>query len=416
MQTGDIPAMWLRDAAAQTLPYVRFADTRPTLQTWIRAVIEREARNINVDPYANAFTAQYLVWEHKWEVDSLTYPMLLAWAYYARTYDRRIFSSRFHEAMQHIVQTYGCEEQHAKCSRYHYPGTQTRDVPVTGMIWSGFRPSDDSLMFGFNIPQQMAALTALQDLAALALIGYDDRGLAGEAAALSVAIRRGIQNEGMIYSFRYGWIYAFEVDGNGQSVAMDDANMPNLLAMPIFGFLRADDPRYLATRAFVLSHDNPYFYSGRYAEGLGSPHTPRNWIWPLAIVTRGMTALRRRETFRALTTLSETDGDDGLIHESFNADDYTAYTRADFGWGNAMYAELLFRSAAGFAAPQLWPDDWDLVDRRQPATPRIVGELDQLQNAAELTTAFERSVPLRTIDIDFEAANAPATRPPVRLR
>src|SRR5471032_2768324 len=106
VQTGDIPAMWLRDSAAQTLPYVRFSEARPELRTWIRAVIEREARNINVDPYANAFTAQYRVWEHKWEVDSLSYPMLLAWAYYARSGDRRIFSTRLHNAMRRIVDTY----------------------------------------------------------------------------------------------------------------------------------------------------------------------------------------------------------------------------------------------------------------------------------------------------------------------
>ena len=121
MQTGDIPAMWLRDGAAQTLPYVRFTETRPALQAWVRAVIEREARNINVDPYANAFTAQYRVWEHKWEVDSLTYPMLLAYAYYARVHDPRIFSTRLHDAMRKIVDTYACEQDHAHCSRYAFP-------------------------------------------------------------------------------------------------------------------------------------------------------------------------------------------------------------------------------------------------------------------------------------------------------
>jgi len=418
VQTGDIPAMWLRDSAEQTIPYVRFADTRPTLQTWIRAVIEREARNINIDPYANAFTAGYRVWEHKWEVDSLTDPMLLAWSYYARTSDRRIFSARLHGAMRRIVATYACEQDHDRCSHYTYPGTPSTNIPETGMIWSAFRPSDDSLTYGFNIPQQMGALTGLEDLATLALIGWNDTSLASDAAAVSVAVRQGIENEGLIYSFKFGWMYAYEVDGRGATLAMDDANLPSLLGAPLYGFIRSDDPRYLATRSFILSNDNPYYFSGRYASGVGSPHTPHGWVWPLGIITQGLTALRRRETFLTLYTLSTTDGEDGLIHESFNPDDYRQFTRADFGWGNAMYAELLFRSAAGFAAPSLWPEDAALVDRRMPPTPTIVGELDRIQNAAELTTAFERAIPLRSIGVDADLVNfvepAPERRAPPR--
>jgi meiotically up-regulated gene 157 (Mug157) protein len=402
VQTGDIPAMWLRDAAAQTLPYIRFSEARPALQTWVRAVIEREARNINVDPYANAFTAQYHVWEHKWEVDSLTYPMLLAYAYYTRVHDRRIFSTRLHDAMRRIVATYACEQDHARCSRYHYPGTTTAGVPATGMIWSAFRPSDDSLIYGFNIPQQMGAITALEDLSALATIGYHDDRLSARAAAIVVAIRAGIERYGMIYNFKYGWIYAFEVDGNGRSLAMDDANMPNLLGAPLYGYIRSDDPRYLATRRFVLSRDNPYYFVGRYASGIGSPHTPRNWVWPLGIITRGLTALSRRETRDALHTLTETDSSDGLVHESFDPNDYRRFTRAEFGWGNAMYAELLFRSAAGYASPQLWPDDLEVVNRRLPRTPRIVGELAQTENIAELIASFERAVPLRAVGADTD--------------
>ncbi|HEY5339622.1 MAG TPA: glycoside hydrolase family 125 protein, partial [Candidatus Aquilonibacter sp.] len=180
-----------------------------------------------IDPYANAFTAGYRVWEHKWEVDSLTYPMLLTWAYYARTHDRRIFSSRLHDAMRRIVATYACEQRHAECSHYHYPGTPTGGVPYTGMIWGAFRPSDDSVTYGFNIPQQMGALIALEDLGTLAVIGFNDTQLAAQAAALHVAVAAGIDRYGSVYNFRYGWIYAFEVDGRGRSIEMDDANMPN---------------------------------------------------------------------------------------------------------------------------------------------------------------------------------------------
>ena len=337
------------------------------------------------------------MWEHKWEVDSLTYPMLLTWAYYARTHDRRIFSSRLHDAMRRIVATYACEQRHAECSHYHYPGTPTGGVPYTGMIWGAFRPSDDSVTYGFNIPQQMGALIALEDLGTLAVIGFNDTQLAAQAAALHVAVAAGIDRYGSVYNFRYGWIYAFEVDGRGRSIEMDDANMPNLLSIPLYGFLRADDPRYLATRRFVLSKDNPYYYEGKYATGLGSPHTPKGWIWPLGIITRGLTALTAHETLTALLTLSVTDGADGLIHESFDPNAFEHYTRADFGWGNAMYAELLFRSAAGFASPSLWPQTVTVVDRRMPHTPQIVGTLAQIENIAELISAFERDVPMQAL-------------------
>jgi meiotically up-regulated gene 157 (Mug157) protein len=406
VQTGDIPAMWLRDSAAQTLPYVRFSPTRPELKTWIRGVIERQARNINVDPYANAFTADYHVWEHKWEVDSLTYPVLLAWAYYAATRDHAVFSRRFHDALRQIVATYGCEQEHARCSRYHYPGTPTGDVPNTGLIWSGFRPSDDSATYGFNIPQQMAAVTALEDLGALAVIGYNDRHLSEKAAAIGVAVRAGIERYGLVYDFRFGWIYAFETDGLGQTAMMDDANMPNLLSAPVYGYLRSDDLRYRATRRFVLSPANRFYYRGRYAQGLGSPHTPANWIWPLGMIARGLTALSESETRSALKTLAETDGEDGLIHESFDPNDFRKFTRAEFGWGNAMYAELLFRSAAGFTAPSLWPRNASLVNRRQPATPSVVSELERIENDASLTYAFDRAVPLRTVGIESDAEQA----------
>ncbi len=402
VQTGDIPAMWLRDAAAQTIPYIRFSDARPALRTWIRAVIEREVRNILIDPYANAFTARYRVWEHKWEVDSLAYPMLLTWAYYARTHDRRIFSRRLHAAMRRIVATYACEQEHAKCSHYRYPGTPTGGVPPTGMIWGAFRPSDDSVTYGFNIPQQMAALTALEDLGTLAITGFNDAQLAAQAAAMQVAISAGIDRYGMVYNFRFGWIYAFEVDGRGQTLEMDDANMPNLLSAPLFGFLRADDPRYLATRHFVLSKENPYYYEGKYASGLGSPHTPPGWIWPLGVIARGLTALTPSETLAALLTLSVTDGADGLIHESFDPNAFEHFTRADFGWGNAMYAELLFRSAAGFAGPALWPQNHTVVDRRMPQTPSVVGTFARIKNIAELISAFEQDVPMQALTTDAD--------------
>ena len=175
---------------------------------------------------------------------------------------------------------------------------------------------------------------------------------------------------------------------------MDDANMPNLLSAPLFGFLDAGDPVYDATRRFVLSPDNPYYYRGRVASGLGSPHTPANWVWPLGIIAQGLTASSATAMRAALYTLSATDSDDGLMHESFDADDDGRYTRAEFGWANAMYAEIVFRSATDLAAPDLFPHDCLLCLVRSTGAHRIVNDLARAENTAGVIAAFERAVPL----------------------
>ncbi len=60
-----------------------------------------------------------------------------------------------------------------------------------------------------------------------------------------------------------------------------------------------------------------------------------------------LTATSSIEVATAITTLAETDGESGLIHESFYPDGYWRYTRPEFGWANALGAELFFRSLAG---------------------------------------------------------------------
>jgi meiotically up-regulated gene 157 (Mug157) protein len=353
VQTGDIPAMWLRDSAAQTIPYVRFANGYPILAARFAGVIEHEARNVLIDPYANAFTPKYGVWEEKWEVDSLAWPVLLAWIYFQRTNRRMIFTPQLHRALRRVVDTYRCEQLHAQCSRYRHRGAPL-NVPYnhdTGMIWGAFRPSDDPTRYPFNVPQQAIATVALQDAAALALEGYGDRNLANEAGSMAAQVYTGIVRYGMAFNPRYGgWVYVYETDGLGNATYVDDANVPNLTGLPLIGWTSPDDPAYVNTRNYALSPDNPWYFGGIYGEGLGSPHTPDGFVWPLGIITRALTATSAVETAQAITTLAETDSEDGLIHESFWPDGYWEYTRADFGWANAFYAELLFRSVGGFRA------------------------------------------------------------------
>ncbi|MGB8519713.1 MAG: glycoside hydrolase family 125 protein [Candidatus Tumulicola sp.] len=394
VQTGDIPAMWLRDSSAQTIPYVRFQTAFPILRGRFAGVIARNARNIATDPYANAFQADYHVWERKWEVDSLAWPVVLTWVYWRLTRDETIFSPELHVAMRTIVATYACEERHRQCSRYVYPyrvSTNNAYAANTGLIWGAFRPSDDAVLYRFNIPQNALAVVALREIRMLALQGYGDGELSNAAGSLSDRVESGIQRFGRFFNVkRRAWMYAYETDGYGRNNLMDDANLPNLTTLPYIDWCSAFDPTYLNTRAFALSSDNPFFFKGRYAAGLGSPHTPPNYVWPLGIIGRALTATGSGEVAEAITTLAETDGESGMIHESFYDDGYWRYTRAEFGWANALGADLFFRSLGGFASTQFMPDGAVLPFQRRTPTPTLVPAYTQLENARKIVRALGR--------------------------
>ena len=391
VQTGDIPAMWLRDSAAQTLPYLRFARAFPILSVRFSGVVERDARNIVTDPYANAFMANYQVWEQKWEPDSLAWPVLLAWVYRDQSGRPNIFTPTLHKAFRKIVDTYRCEQLHATCSRYAFPTVDTRGRfnPDTGMIWTAFRPSDDRVKYHFNIPQEMIAVIALQDLARMAVDAYGDRNLANEANSIATQVYRGIVRYGMVPAPGGGWMYVYETDGLGHDLLMDDANVPDLISMPYLGWCSAYDPAYLNTRNYVLSKSNPWYFSGIYAQGLGSPHTPAGFVWPLGMIARALTATSSAEVAENITMLAETDAADGLMHESFWPDGYWLFTRADFGWANALYAELIFRTVGGFAGTAFLPNDGTIVPGElRSGTPAITAQHNQLRNASVIYTAL----------------------------
>lgn len=391
VQTGDIPAMWLRDAASQTLPYVRFIPAFPQLRPRVVGVIQREAQNILIDPYANAFMADGHVWERKWEVDSLAWPVLLLWAYEHETHDQTIFTPTLHRALRLIVHTYACQQRHATCDEYRYPyhvDSRTAFNPSTGMIWSAFRPSDDPVRYHFNIPQNALAVIALRDIAWFAQHGYHDRTLSHAAGELAREVFLGIERYGTTRLPEVGRIYVYETDGYGHNRLIDDANIPNLTTLPYIGWCSAFDPIYLQTRAFALGNGNPYYYRGFYAMGLGSAHTPEDFIWPLGIIGRALTATSSLEVSESISELAQTDSERGLIHESFYDNGYWKYTRADFGWANALYAELLFRSLAGFSATPFAPGGTIIPFEHISQTPRLVPLLLQLHNTAELETTL----------------------------
>ena len=363
--TGDIPAMWLRDSAAQLRPYLLLCKDDPGLQDVLIGVLHRQLEYVVLDPYANAFNKEAngaghvddetemspWVWERKYEIDSLCFPLDLGYALWRITGRSDHLDERFARAAGMILDLWECELDHEE-SPYFFERdsplpseTLTRNgrgepVGRTGMSWSAFRPSDDACVYNYNVPGNMFATVVLGYLEVIASQVLGDAAMAGRAARLQATIRAGIEAYGLIDHPIYGRVYCYETDGLGRQVIMDDANMPSLLSLPLSGYLPADDPTYLATRAMIISPANPYFYSGSHAEGIGSPHTYPNYVWPIALAVQGLTAVDREEKLRLLQLLSRTTGGTGQMHESFDVDDPTRFSRAWFSWANAMMCEL----------------------------------------------------------------------------
>ncbi len=351
IKTGDIPAEWLRDASAQARPYLFFSKDDPDTRSLLRAIIARMAKYLQVDPYANAFTIDYRVWEQKFELDSLAYPVTLAWSYWKTTGDPTVFTPDYQKALDAILATLQREQDHPRNSRYMHKELSDdgkgRPTGYTGMIWTGFRPSDDACYYNFLIPSEMFAVVALGDMAEIERDVYHNLIKANEATALRDEVQRGIQTYGLVLVPKYGYIYAYEVDGLGHAILTDDANIPSLLSSPYIGYTGPGDRYYENTRHFLLSQDNPSFYQGQVARGIGSFHTPDHWIWPLALIVEGMTATTDNEKQDVLGQLLASDPGDHLLHESFDPNDPKRFTRQDFGWPNALFSEFVMTQFQG---------------------------------------------------------------------
>ena len=347
--TGDIGAMWLRDASAQVRPYVFFA-ADPEVKSMLRGVIAREGRELLADPYANAFNQDYKVAEEKFELDSLAYPIMLAWTYWKETGDASVFTPELKAAFEKAMGVMELERDH-RDSRYRH-----RELPndgagsptgYTGMVWTGFRPSDDVAQYGYNVPDEMFVVVALAELREIEASVWHDTDKQSEINALRDGIIDGINNYGIVYVPKYGYIYAYEVDGLGHSNLMDDANVPSLLSIPYLGYVSAQNEIYQNTRRFVLSADNPYYFTGSVARGVGSPHTPKGYVWPLALVMEGLTDDNPAVLTQVLAELRASDTGDHLLHESFDPSDPSRYTRPNFGWPCSLFSELIINRIIG---------------------------------------------------------------------
>lgn len=367
--TGDIPAMWLRDSTAQLTHYIRYANEDEDLKEIIRSVIARQVDFVCLDAYANAFNAapnshargdetdfyDDLIWERKYEVDSLCAPLYLAHKYYTETVDDSIFTEKFREMMYKIVDVFKREQNHSQNSTYFFnrqncPQTDTlpcdgkgNEVAYTGMTWSGFRPSDDRCVYGYLVPSNMMAVCALKKAAEMANVGYEDNKLESECRSLAFDIDEGIKEHAIYEHPKFGNIYAYEVNGKGDIILMDDANSPSLLSAPYIGYTSKDDVIYQNTRKFILSMNNPWFFEGRVAKGVGSPHTGTNKIWHIALTMQALTSDSKEEIESCLAMIANSHAGTFLMHESFDKDDDTVFTRPWFAWANSLFSELLIR-------------------------------------------------------------------------
>lgn len=364
--TGDIPAMWLRDSAAQVRPYLFLAESDASMADMIQGVIQKQMESIVHDPYANAFNETAdgsrfnddetkmspLVWERKYEIDSLCYPIQLAYLFWKTTGRTNHFNETFQKAVKAVLDLWIVEQNHAD-SNYHFirrncepQDTLSHDgygapVGYTGMTWSGFRPSDDACKYGYLVPSNMFAVVVLDYLQEIAKEILNDSVLAQNAHKLRNQINQGIQDYGTVEHPEFGTIYTYETDGLGNHVLMDDANVPSLLSIPYLGYCDEKDPIYENTRKFVLSESNPYYYAGEKASGVGSPHTPENYIWHIALAIEGMTAKSAEEKKHILEIFKTTDANTNVMHEGFDVDDPNQFTRAWFSWANSMFSEFI---------------------------------------------------------------------------
>jgi meiotically up-regulated gene 157 (Mug157) protein len=368
--TGDIKALWLRDSSAQVSPYLPLAAKDAGLKTLFQGLIRRQARCILIDPYANAYmhdpkAMTDLSWsqtddtdmkpgvaERKWEIDSLCYPIRLAHGYLAATGDLTPFDDTWRDAMRTIVRTF--RDQQRKDGDGSYKFNRTASEPtetlahgygwptkVTGMIHSGFRPSDDACTYPYFIPGNAFAVVSLRQLADMA----DKTGLGGDfkadCLALAAEVETAMHQYGKMKDAAGQDIWAYEVDGFGNALFMDDANVPSLLSLPFLGFCAKDDPLYRRTRAAVLSARNPYYYEGKVLRGVGSPHSGLNTVWPISLMIQALTSMDDAEIRLCLAELKAAAAPRGFMNESVGKDDASIFTRSWFAWANSLFGDLI---------------------------------------------------------------------------
>jgi hypothetical protein len=369
--TGDIPAMWLRDSSAQVWAYLPLLRRDDRLRALVEGIIRRQTRCLLIDTYANAFMADLsappLPWsvhdqtemrqgigERKYELDSLCYPIRLAHGYWRATDDRRPFDAEWNRAMHRVVETMRVQQRKNGEGPYRFrrissspsdtliDGIGSPANPV-GMIASCFRPSDDACMLPFLVPSNLFAVTSLRQLAVMANHISNDAALANDAEHLAQEVKTALCAHAVAQTAA-GTVWAYEVDGFGGQILMDDANVPSLLSLPYLE--SSPEPQlYARTRQMVWSKSNPWFFEGTAGEGVGGPHVGRDNIWPMSQIIYLLTSQSDAEILHALQMLKASSAGTGFIHESYNKNDVSQFTRPWFAWANSLFGEAVAKLA-----------------------------------------------------------------------
>ncbi|KAI4227501.1 MAG: hypothetical protein L6R36_002341 [Xanthoria steineri] len=386
--TGDINAEWLRDSTNQLTQYQALAKKDKQLESLILGAINTQAEFVIESPYCNAFQPPppsqvppdsngqddsvhpayepTRVFECKYEIDSLANFLALGNQFYKSTGSKEYLHSRWYLALDTLLEVL---EQQAKptfdpetgrFTRNEYlfkrrttAGTETLSLggvgnPLkggTGLIRSAFRPSDDATILGFFIPGNALMSMELKRTAAVLKAAGKSK-LAEKVQTRGESIEKGIWEHGVVMHKRYGEVFAFEVDGYGSSIIMDDANLPSLLALPLMGFVERDNKVYQNTRKMILQQaGNPYYLQGRAFAGIGGPHIGPQQVWPMSRLVQAMTSDDDEEISDALHDVRDSSRL-GLIHESIHVERITDYTRSWFAWANSVFAQTILDVAA----------------------------------------------------------------------
>ena len=352
--TGDIPAMWLRDSTWQVAPLLN--SNHPQVVNLLIELSKTQVELFLIDPYANAFNPSpsgecwhkdFLdqspwVFERKFELDSWASVLYLA-RMIIEKYDRwDHIDEKFNDALEVMLNLAQREQRHDP-ETYVFKrdngvshdslSHEGRGAPTayTGMIYSAFRPSDDACVYGYLVPSNFIFLNELENLS--------QRLKTPKSESLARDIRSGIEKYAVIDN-----LYAYEVDGLGNALFIDDANIPSLLSLPLLAGASLDVDVYRNSREFILSSSNPYFFSGIRASGVGSQHTPKNHVWPIAMSVEALTSPSNEKKLKTLDILETTDAGTGNMHEAFNVDRPEEFSRAWFSWADMTYVQLVLDS------------------------------------------------------------------------
>lgn len=417
--TGDINAMWLRDSASQIysyLPLLEASSDPDSLASLWRGLINSHARYIIISPYCHSFqpppesnippthNGAYsqnrpmppydpsLVFDCKWELDSLASFLQISTAYYERTKDIEFFQKyQWVSAVKAAVDAAGAmrlgtyaPDGKVEKSAWTFTGwtnrgseTLTNDgignpTKSNGMVRSAFRPSDDACIFQLLVPANMMWAKYLEEASFIMekMSGEEAKNLTQEMRDFALGIRTGVDKDAVVHHQKYGDIWAYEIDGYGSANVMDDANVPSLLSIPLFNYSQSSfplpstspkrdyDALYKNTRKFVLSDDNPYFMHGPAISAVGGPHLGPGKAWPMAATVRALTALLQvpsaseteqveivSEVKEQIRMVLDSTAGTGVVHESVSSWAEHDWTRAWFGWANGLFGELIMRVA-----------------------------------------------------------------------